>query len=120
MYHALAAQVSQAASLLEDLRPASGAPSSELAEFYALVYNNLCRPSWGWSFEDLFALVAWVVDHPAGAAKWSLPPGAAMRVDEDGVKALITGLAQRWLEREEAACLADLAANVRSILTKLS
>jgi hypothetical protein len=112
MYEALADQVDKSIQLLSDIRPPPSAPAHEMAEFYELVYNNLCRPSWGWSFQDFWDVVGWMVRHPKGDHKWRLDPTASMSLEDDRGSKLVAQLTVRWLQREEAPFLRALSKSI--------
>jgi hypothetical protein len=116
MYDALCTETSTAASLLSDLRPSPNASPEEHREFWTLVYDNLVRPSWGWNFADLWALVSWVVEHPQGGERWRTDPSVAF--DEAETKRLLTELARAWLDREDAMVMGQLRDKVENILVK--
>jgi hypothetical protein len=122
MYNALSAQVEQSVRLLSDLRPTRGPDEmkyrEEMREFYDLVYNNLCRPSWGWSFDDLWDVVGWMVEHPAGGERWIIDPSAALSIEHLEVKHLIAQLADKWLKREEASAMDHLRGKVMEVLSR--
>jgi hypothetical protein len=119
MYSALAEETRHATELLSDLRPSATAPSDEHAEFFGLVYNNMCRPSWGWSFEDFWALTEWMVHHPDGGKAWSIPLDACLSVRDQETRSQLCSLAEQWLGREEAIYLPVLAEKVRRVVAAL-
>jgi hypothetical protein len=128
MYDALADQVTTSVSLLSDLVSTTPPP-----EFHSLVYDQMCRPSWGWSFADFWAVVGYAIDHIYGE-NTHIPPtagegqghcksldawmvAAELRVEERMAKNIIAMLAAKWLEREEAMYMTDLADAVRRTLS---
>jgi hypothetical protein len=112
MYTALDNQTNKAAELLADLRS-----SMSLDDFYRLVYDQLVRPSWGWSFTEYWKMVDWVLDHPEGGPRWMVDPGTSM--DRSVVRRLVAELARRWMRREEASA-SPVGAIVDEILSKLN
>ena len=88
-----------------------------MSDFYDLVYGNLVRPNWGWSFHDFWAVVDWVTENPQGGPRWTLD--ARTIAGTSNVHTQIAGLAQQWLEREEAGCLDGLRETVNGVLRKV-
>lgn len=126
MYEALVKQVEQSVELMEDLRPPAISSSILLAssqgntisssEFYGLIYNNLVQPNWGWSFEDFWTVVHWVLQNPEGGVRWGLE--ARTSIDLSEVHRRVRHIAQKWLVREEAACFDNLRHIVENVLQK--
>jgi hypothetical protein len=116
MYTALAEQVDRAAQLLAHLRPPTSAPASEHVDFWHLVYQNLVRPSWGWSFVDFWKVVDWVRTHPEGGAKWRIRETCVMSVRESRVEEMLKELARFWLARDEAKWMDELKRKVYALL----
>lgn len=127
MYNALANQVEQSIELMDDLRPppqtdnikgssALQAGTMSHAEFYEMIYNNLVRPNWGWSFVEFWDMVGWILDNPEGGPRWRLD--ACTSINPVEVRECVCELAQKWLERKEASWLHALRVLVESILYK--
>jgi hypothetical protein len=119
MYEALEDQTRQSVELLSDLRPSPSARPEDFSEFFNLVYNNLCRPSWGWNFEDFWLVLDWIVRHPNGGNKWQISEDASMPLIDEENRSRLRSMAERWLQREEAEHLFSIAERVRTFTNML-